>query len=124
MTKEDITLFKELCSCISKIVKEYPLEMQKEIFLHLKGSYEFNNETHHYDYNGRVNAQDLVDVLKVYMKDHKEKYGWKGFYNYMTAVREHAECLVNKAKNVIHDRLLVDFEQSMMPRDRDGNYAK
>lgn len=123
MTEEDITLFKELCSCISKIVKEYPLEMQREIFLHLKGRYELNSETQHYDYNGRANAQDLVDVLKVHVKHHKEKY-CDCFYNYMTAVREHAEYLVNKAKNVIHDRLLVDFEQNMIPRDRGGNYAK
>lgn len=123
MNKEDMKLFKKLCFCISQIVKEYPLEMQKEIFLHLKGNYELNSKTQHYDYNGRVNAQDLVDVLKVYMEHHKERY-YAGFYNHMTAVKEHAEYLVNKAKNVIHDRLLVDFEQSMIPRDRDGNYAK
>ena len=122
MTKEDITLFKKLCFCISQIVKEYPLEMQKEIFLHLKGCYELNSGTQHYEYNGRVNAQDLVDVLKVYMKHHREKYG-DDFFSRMTAVKKHAEYLVNKAKDVIHDRLLVDFEQNMIPGDRDGNYA-
>lgn len=123
MTKEDMELFKKLCRCISQIVKEYPLEMQKEIFLHLKGNYKLNSETRHYDYNGRVNAQDLVDVLKVHMERHKERY-YAGFYNSTTAIKEHAESLVNKAKNVIHDRLLVDFEHDMIPRDRDGNYAK